>query len=175
MQRQLLSLCAIGLCGSTAWAQGNLVDSRDQAEGWYLPVICNVTANGGKTAAVTVAVYKDNTLVTELPPDPKKSTCELELDINSQYTIIINKVGYRQKTVYIDASLPDQQVKYKQYVCNVDLEPLDKFAHSDPFFLDFPSSIVRWSNDQQAFLHNDQYLADIQLKMALLGAQLDTQ
>jgi hypothetical protein len=51
---------------------------------------------------------------------------------------------------------------------------MDKFAHSDPFYLDFPSAIVRWNDGQHQFTHNDEYLANIQLKMALLGAQMET-
>lgn len=156
-----------------ASAQRNIIDRRDQADGWYLPVECNVTAQGGSTELVQVALYKDNELVIELQPEKKMSSFMLELDIDNYYTIVVSKDGYRQKTVWLDTHLPENQVKYDKYPCNVNLEPLDKFAHSDKFYLDFPSALVRWNDERKAFAHNDDYLTNIQVKMALLGAQLD--
>jgi hypothetical protein len=86
----------------------------------------------------------------------------------------VSKPGYREKSVFVDVNLPKNVVAYSAYKCNVNLEPLDHFAHSDPFYLDFPSAIVRWNDAQHQFTHNDEYLANIQLKMALLGAQMET-
>jgi hypothetical protein len=175
MNTRTLALLSISLASMSVFAQkGGRIERRDQAEGWYLPVMCSITANGGNTNQVHVVLYKDNVQVVELKPG-KKSSFELDLDLDGFYTILVQKDGYREKTVYIDSHMPEQQVKYGAYQCFVNMEPLDKFAHSDPFYLDFPSAVVRWSDEKQAFTHSDGYLANIQLKMALLAAQIETQ
>jgi hypothetical protein len=173
MKTRTLALFPCIAFSGALMAQGKLVDRRDQAEGWYLPIECELTANGGKTDGVSVTIYKDNTMVSQLNPKEVGATCKLELDIDNQFTVKFAKEGYREKLVYVDTHLPEGQVEYKKYTCNVNMEPMDKFTHSDPFYLDFPSSIVRWNGDQAAFTHNDEYLSGIQLKMALLGAQLE--
>ncbi len=166
-----LVLFATGIGPSLA--QRQIIDHREQAEGWYLPVVCSITAQGGKTDQVTVKLFKDNTEVTTLEPG-KKNTFELDLDLDAFYTIMVSKPGYREKSVYIDTNMPKEQVKYEAYKCFMNLEPMDKFAHSDPYYLDFPSAIVRWSDEKQAFTHIDGYVSNIQLKMALLAAQVET-
>lgn len=173
MEHRYHFLLPLLLLSHFGMAQGKIIDSREQAEGWYLPVICNITANGGKTSDITVKLYKENEKVVELQPT-SRSAFELQLDLNASYTIQVSKPGYRDKSVFVDASLPPDVVKYSAYKCFVNLEPLDKFAHSDPFYLDFPSAIVRWNEEQHVFTHNVEYLSNIQLKMALLGAQLET-
>ncbi len=173
MEQRYFSLLPMLLLSHFGQAQSAIIERRDQAEGWYLPVVCTITANGGKTSDLTVTLYKDNEKVTELQPT-NRSAFELHLDLNSFYTIHVSKPGYREKSVFVDASLPPDVVKYEAYKCFVNLEPMDKFAHSDPFYLDFPSAIVRWNEAHHEFTHNDEYLANIQLKMALLGAQMET-
>jgi hypothetical protein len=163
---------ACTLLTASVFAQGRIIDNRSQATGWFLPVVCNITANGGNTDSLTISVYKDNALVATLTPASGKGTCELELDLDNTYSILIKKPGYREKLITVDTYLPEHEVKYKKYLCNVNLEPMDRFAHSDPFYLDFPSSIVRWDEGDKEFKHNDEYLASMQLKMAL--AQLET-
>lgn len=170
------SLTFLFLCCITAGmhAQKNrIIDRRDQAEGWYLPVECNVMANGGPASGFAIAMYKDNQLVKEIPAGKKASDIELDLDIDGFYSIRFTKPGFREKLVCIDTHLPESQVKYGKYICHVNLEPLDKFAHSDPFYLDFPGAMVRWNEEKQAFMHNDEYLAEIQSKVAMLGAQIE--
>lgn len=173
MRTATLSLFLLLFGSMACQAQKNIIDHRDQAEEWYLPVICAMTAQGGKTDQISVVLFKNNEQVTALEPG-KKSTFQLDLDLDSYYTIKVAKPGYQDKSVFIDTHMPPQQVKYEAYKCFVNLEPLDKFAHSDPFYLDFPSAIVRWNEEKQAFMHNDNYLTNIQLKMALLAAQVET-
>lgn len=175
MNLKALSLIAVmALASSLASAQKKIVDRRDQADGWYLPVQTQVTINGGKAKDFSVTLYKDNEEVVVLPPC-KKNAFEMALDLDSYFTIIIRKDGYQEKKVYIDTTMPKEQVKYGPYECFVNLEPADKFAHSDPFYLDFPSAIVHWDDAKKAFVHSDDYLADIQLKVALLEAQVEPQ
>lgn len=140
----------------------------------YLPVECNVTANGGPTDLITVTVFKDNEQAFVLSPEKKKSSFLLDLDMDSYYTVRASKDGYREKTVYIDTHLPEGQLKYKSSAFALNLDAADKFAHGDQFYLDFPSAIIQWSEKEKTFAHNDEYLANIQLKMALLGAQMET-
>ena len=68
---------------------------------------------------------------------------------------------------------PESQVKYGPYDCFVNLEEASKFQHSDQFYLDFPCAIIKWDDEKKAFTHDEDYLANIQLKVALLGAQVE--
>lgn len=165
----LLILC-LGLAAGQVSAQAKLVDRRDQASGWYLPVEGKVTASRAKTQEFTVLVYKDNALLGEVKP--KKGKFLLELDLNQVYSVRLTKEGYQEKLITIDTAMPEQQVQYPAYPCVVNLEPADKFVHSDPFYLDFPSAIVRWDDEMKGFYHSTSYLTDIQVKMALLAAQV---
>ncbi len=140
----------------------------------YLPVECHVTANGGPTDMITLTVFKDNTQAFELTPERKKSSFLLDLDMDAYYTIRASKDGYRDKIVGIDTRLPESEMKYKSTSFGLDLEEADKFAHGDQFYLDFPCSIIQWDEQKKNFAHNTDYLANIQLKMALLGAQVET-
>lgn len=169
--RQLFPLFALALALPTSAQvrKTSLVDHRDQASGWYLPVHGRVTANGGDTKDLLVKVYRDNQLIGELTT--KRGRFSLELDLENHYSIHVEKTGYQPKLVMIDTRTPDEDVVYPAYDCFMNLEPSDKFTHSDPFYLDFPSAVVRWHKDQGAFLHSNHYLTDIQVKMAFLQAQ----
>ncbi len=67
--------------------------------------------------------------------------------------------------------MPEGDAIIEAVAYTVDLEPMDRFAHADPFYLDFPCAIVQWDEASARFNHSERYLADIQLKMALLSAQ----
>lgn len=166
--RKTLLLITTAAC-LPAFAQNKLVDRRDQAEGWYLPVHGKVTALGGNTKDLKITVHRDNTQIGEITT--RKGRFMLELDINHTYSITVMKDGYQSKMVSLDTSLPDQEVTYPAYDCFLNLEPAGKFAHSDPFYLDFPSALVRWIPERAAFSHSNHYLTDIQVKMAFLQAQ----
>ncbi len=181
MLLRILPLCAaLSLIGS-ANAQSkskNKNKDRNTQEGphseMYLPVECHVTANGGPTDMITLTVFKDNGEAFELSPEKKKSSFLLDLDMDCYYTVRASKEGYRDKTVVIDTRMPEEQVKYKSTSFAINLEASDKFAYGDQFYLDFPSAIIQWDGPNESFAHNDAYLANIQLKMALLGAQMET-
>lgn len=169
----LLLLCmAPAIMAQKAPKEKTLVESRDQAQGWYLPVKGMVTENGAKCKGFTITVYQDNKLLGEIKPKGK-GEFGLELDLDNFYAVRIEKEGFLPELVYFDTHMPEQQVAYPPYKCNLNLEPLDKFRHSDPFYLDFPSAIVRWNDELKGFYHNEGYLSDIQVKMALLQAQVD--
>ena len=161
----ILFIMAPALCQAQ-----KLVDSRDQATGWYVPVNINVTAEGGKVRGVEVLIYKDNTLIQTIQPKEGKFT--LNLDLDNAYTFTINKEGYLSKSVYMDTHLPKDKVQYSEYTCYANLEAADKFSHSDMFYTDFPGAIVRWDPSLNAFAPSSQYLTDIQSKIAMLQAQM---
>lgn len=150
-----------------------LVERRDQASGWYVPVKFRVTAEGGDAKKVDVKIYKDNALIHEIIRAKSKFTVNLDLD--NTYTIVMSKDGYRTKSIFMDTHVPDQQVQYSAYQCTMNLEAADKFKHSDPFYLDFPGAIVRWSDKEAGFLPQLAYLSDIQSKVAMLQAQMSPQ
>jgi hypothetical protein len=179
--RSLPLLAALLLVGSVMGQNKGKNKNKDKNTGegphkdLYLPVECLITANGGSTDKITVTVFKDNEQAFELSPEKNKSSFLLDLDLDSYYTVRASKEGYRDKTVYIDTHLPENEMKYKSTSFGLNMEGSDKFAHSDQFYLDFPSAIIRWDEQKKNFAHNDEYLANIQLKMALLGAQLEAQ
>ncbi|MBP8823931.1 MAG: hypothetical protein KBH07_09820 [Flavobacteriales bacterium] len=148
-----------------------LVDHRDQATGWYVPVKVVVTTGGVAADKVDVQVYKENKLIHEIPSSKNKFT--VNMDLENTYTLVVAKEGYRTKSVLVHTHVPDDQVEYPEYACALDLEPADRFTHSDPFYLDFPGAIVRWDERSQAFVPQLNYLADIQSKVAMLRAQMD--
>lgn len=153
-------------------AQGQkLVDKRDQATGWYTPVNFKVAAQTGKLKTLDVKVYKDNKLVETLTDSKTKFT--LNLDLDNYYTVVLIKEDYRTKSIFLDTHIPEDLVRYPGYFCAMNLEPDQYYDHSDPFYLDFPSAIVRWDNSAQGFAPQIGYLDDIQSKMAMLQVQMD--
>lgn len=143
---------------------------RAQESERSLPLQVSVTAGGAPCKQFTVALYQGNTLVTELPPS-KRGAFQLHLDLNERFTVRIGKVGYRDKIIAVHTMLPESATAEAPVAYTVDMEPLDRFAHADPFYLDFPCAIVQWDEAAGRFSHSEHYLADIQLKMALLSAQ----
>ena len=162
------------LAGLCTMAQGRDPELTDGKEERDLPITVHVTENGGKASFLRVSIYKDNQLVTEMPPH-KRGSFQLGLDLDSYYAIIVRKEGYRDKLININTNLPEGVERYEAYACNINLEPAERFAHSDPFYLDFPGALVRWDSEKEGFDHSNTYLADIQLKVALLSAQVETQ
>ncbi len=159
-----LALLTACMWTDAAFAQRTLVDSRDQAEGWYLPVHGEVTIEGKAATDFKVLLYKNNEALGEAPA-PKKGRFELELDIDQVYTLRILKDGYQEKMLTIDTSLPKELTKYPDYVCFVNLQPV-LAAGVDPFYTDFPSAIVRYDETQGGFYHSEHYLSHIQTRLA---------
>lgn len=166
----LMALIAMISFSTAAQAQGKsknrgkLVDQRDQAEGWYLPVHGHVMADGKKVGDYDIVLYKDNVELGKLKGD-KNGRFELELDIDQFYTVRIIKQGHQDKMLYIDTSLPKELVSYPDYECYVNLQPPNAQG-VDPFYTDFPSAIVKWDETQGGFYHSEHYLSHIQTRLA---------
>ena len=69
--------------------------------------------------------------------------------MDSYYTVRASKDGYRDKTVVIDTHLPANELKYKSTSFAINLDASEKFAHSDQFYLDFPSAIIQWDGEKK--------------------------
>lgn len=132
----------------------------------------SVLLNGGDAGEINVSLYKDNELVAQLPP-AEFSTFQLALELNASFSVRIAKPGYREKVLAVDTHLPEGVNKPNEFTCVVDLEPMDRYAHSDAFYLDFPCAIIRWHESPGGFTHSAHYSSDIQLKMALLATQTE--
>ena len=159
------SIVLIALLANTAAiGQGKLVDRRDQAEGWYLPVHGQVLIDGQKATDYKLVLYKDNVELGKLDSD-KRGKFELELDIDAMYTLRIMKDGYQEKMVNIETVLPKDLVKYPDYACTVSLQK-DASTNIDPFYTDFPSAIIRYNEELGGFYHSEHYLSHIQTKLA---------
>jgi len=150
--------------GTLAFSQKTIVDRRDQAEGWYVPVHGEVLAEGKNTDGVELFLYKNNEDMGKVPID-KKGHFQLELDIDQVFTIRIVKSGYQEKMITIDASIPADLVKYPAYDCFVNLQPVNA-QNIDPFYTDFPSAIIRYNAEMGGFYHSEHYLTHIQTKLA---------
>lgn len=147
-----------------ASAQSKLVDRRDQAQGWYVPVHGQVLTNGQRTNGYKLFLYKDNEQLGGLDCD-KKGRFELELDIDATYTVRITKDGFQEKILVIDTTLPENLVSYPDYECTVSLQEAAS-KNVDPFYTDFPSAIIRYSEELGGFYHSEHYLSHIQTKLA---------
>src|SRR5690606_9486799 len=135
----ILLLATLGL-STLAFGQRKLVDERDQAEGWYLPVHGRVLVDGQTIHDYELTVYLDNELLERLPGGRKKNgRFELELDIDRMYTVRITRPGHHSKIMYLDTSLPKDLVNYPDYECVVNLLPVDT-KNIDVFYTDFPSA-----------------------------------
>ena len=159
----LVSAFASGSMLAQAKTKGKLVDRRDQAEGWYVPVHGQVTVDGKKADSFEMILYKDNVELGKL--EGKNGRFELELDIDQFYTLRITKQGQQEKMLYFDTKLPADLVKYPDYECYVNLQaPLAD--GTDPFYTDFPSAIVRYNEVMGGFYHSEHYLSHIQTRLA---------
>ena len=148
----------------TVLAQGKLVDRRDQAQGWYVPVHGQVLAEGKKTDGYTLFLYKDNVELGRLESD-KRGRFELELDIDASYAIRITKPGYQEKLLTVETTLPKDLVNYPDYECTVSLQKTAS-PNVDPFYTDFPSAIIRYNAEVGGFYHSEPYLSHIQTKLS---------
>lgn len=167
MRINMLSFIAFFLATSLC-AQGKLVDRRDQAEGWYLPVHGVVMIDGKKADTYQVTLYKENAELGKLEVD-KKGHFELELDIDAAYTIRIIKDGFQEKMIHLETTLPKDLVNYPSYECTVSLQKTAS-QNIDPFYTDFPSAIVRYNEELGGFYHSEHYLTHIQTKLAGFAA-----
>lgn len=147
-----------------SFGQGKLVDKREQAEGWYVPVHGHVMVEGKKVDGFEVTLYKDNVEMGKVPVN-KKGNFELQLDIDQMFTVMITKPGFQNKMIYVDTSLPKDLVEYPDYECFVNLSPPGA-QHIETFFTDFPSAIIRWNPEMGGFYHSEQYLTHIQTRLS---------
>lgn len=143
--------------------QSKLVDRRDQAQGWYVPVHGRALVDGKSTDGYVVHLFKDNEEMGEIASD-KKGRFELELDLDQSYTIEFVKEGFAKKYIYLDTSIPKDLVQYPAYECTVGFEK-QAAADIDPFYFDFPSAIIRYDAELGGFNHNEHYYAHIQTKL----------
>ncbi len=167
MRNSMLSFAAF-LFATASFGQSKLVDRRDQAEGWYVPVHGQVMIEGKKADGYQVILYKENVELGKLEAD-KKGRFELELDIDAAYAIRIVKDGYQEKFVNVETTLPKDLVKYPAYECTVSLQKVAS-QNIDPFYTDFPSAIVRYNEELGGFYHSEHYLTHIQTKLAGFAA-----
>jgi len=161
--RVALLLGAMGFAALT-FAQGKLVDRRDQAEGWYLPVHGHVMVEGKGTDGYEVVLYKDNQNMGKVPLG-KKGRFELQLDIDQMYTLMVTKPGFENKVLYIDTRLPEDLVQYPDYECFMNLVPVNG-RNIDPFYADFPGAIIRWNAEMGGFYHSEHYLTHLQTRLS---------
>lgn len=162
LSRILFFSCS--LLTTVSFAQGKLVDRRDQAEGWYVPVHGQVLIDGDKASDYQLVLYKDNVELGKLESD-KRGQFELELDIDAFYMVRIIKNGFQEKIVAIETKLPEGLVNYPDYECTVSLQKTAS-QNIDPFYTDFPSAIVRYNEELGGFYHSEHYLTHIQTKLA---------
>lgn len=157
-------LIGSSLIATCTFGQGKLVDRRDQAEGWYVPVHGEVLVDGERAEGFSVFLYKENAQLGEVAVD-KRGRFELELDIDAAFTVRITKEGFQEKMVFIDTNLPKDLIKYPDYECTVSLQK-NASPNVEAFYTDFPSAVVRYNEELGGFYHSEHYLTHIQTKLA---------
>ncbi|MCB9170193.1 MAG: hypothetical protein H6594_07580 [Flavobacteriales bacterium] len=166
MKQHLLFTAMAVAIGINSQAQGRrLVDERDQAQGWYLPVHGEVLVDGKRINDYQIDLYKGDERLGEVAVK-KNGKFELDLDIDNTFMIRVHKEGYQDKLVLIDTSLPPDLVTYPDYECFVSLTPVEKEKGIDVFYTDFPSAIVRYNEEMGGFYHSEHYLEHIQNKLS---------
>jgi hypothetical protein len=163
-QNILLCLALMVVASVSTTAQNGEVLTRDQADGWYLPVHGEVTIDGLKAEGVTVKVFKENADLGTFTSN-KAGKFDVELDLDAVYTLLICKPGYENKMIFVDAHLPEGLVTYPAYECFVNLVPEGSTTAADPLYLDFPSAIVRYDADLGGYYHSEAYLEHINNKL----------
>lgn len=166
-----LALAAVARSSATAQNEGgkkkngtDLVESRDQADGWYLPVHGEVTIDGKKAEGVTIKIFKENADLGTFTTN-KAGKFDVELDLDAVYTLLIQMEGFQNKMILVDAHLPENLVKYPAYECFVNLEQAGNTSAADPFYLDFPSAVVRYNAELGGYYHSEAYLEHINNKL----------
>jgi len=137
-----------------------IVESRDQAEGWYLPVFGQVFESGKVSEGAMVKVYLDNKTLGTFPVS-KKGAFKLELDLDRHYTIEFSKEGFITKRISVNTTLDEDVVEYSPYDCFVNLTPESELSSINEDVLDFPAAVVSYNYDLKGFFHSDKYMAHI--------------
>ncbi len=93
----------------------------------------------------------------EQAPIKKEKGFRLDLDLNQEYTFIINKPGYVSKTIFINTTVPDKRetAKFDSILCIVSLDkaPVDYIiAWSRPFLK------ISYHADKNEFAYDTDYV-----------------
>ena len=172
MNKLILLSCAMFIASSPVFSQGKLVDARDQAEGWFLPIHGQAYVDGKKVDGYRVELFKENELLGDVALT-KRGQFQLELDVDHTYTVRVTKDGYESKMMLIDTHLPPGLVEYPDYACSINLEPIGTHRNSAEFYTDFPTAIIRWNESMKGFYHSEHYLEHIQTKLNELAQAVD--
>lgn len=107
-----------------------------------------------------VKVYDGNSLVMNFFV-PNTKGFSVSLDQEKSYTIEISKEGFFEKRIAINTLIYGTQ-KF-QYEIAFDAEVVAKDnPFVDPYYLDFPASIIRFNSDEACFEVNEKYTTFIQ-------------
>lgn len=156
----ILLLFVISSISVFSQKNNGFIDSREQAEGWYLPVFGQVFEDGKKCEDASVKVYLENEELGTFPIS-KKGGFRLELDLDNFYTIEVSKNGFITKRVSVDTHMDENVVDYAAYDCFINLHPVNEVTGVDTDYFDFPAAIVRYDAELGGFYHSDHYLAHI--------------
>ncbi len=125
----ILSVLVLG-ASTIVFGQRKLVDARDQAQGWYLPVKGQVLVNGKQAGGTDMVLYMDNKEVARTTTD-KRGRFDLQLDIDHQFTLRILKNGFEAKMIYVDTHLPAALVTYPDYELYANMIPVNATNFTD--------------------------------------------
>lgn len=131
-----------------------------QGDDNILPVDVSVTANGRPVGQFTVNLYRDNEQILQLQPN-KFSAFKLGLEVGAHYSISVVKEGFHEKLISVNTDVPEEVAGWEPYLCELQLRSLED-ANVTPFYIDFPSALVRWYGRKRGFDHSEHYTQDIQ-------------
>ncbi|MBL7962465.1 MAG: hypothetical protein JNM31_01350 [Flavobacteriales bacterium] len=162
-RRTFLFLSLIGALLATVSAQGKKGPAKP-----VMPVDGRVKVDNGRTKPtdITVKVFKDNTELTSFAI--QKGRFQVELDMGTQYALLISKPGYKSKLILVDTNVPVEVGRYPAFPCQVDLEPENALTGGDPFFEDFPNAIIRYSTEFGGHAPSPVYATHIRARQGSL-------
>ena len=164
MARWYTLVMLVFLATATFAQKKGLPEKRDPSMGWYLPMKGQAFADGQRTRACTVELFRDNRMQEKLAVG-KKGDFHAKLDFDAVYTLRITQPGHQTKLIHINTALDESITIYPPYNCLVNLLPIEDGTDIDPFYVDFPSAIVRYDQEMGGFYHSDHYLAHIHTKL----------
>lgn len=154
--KNILTLLLTFLCGNQLFA-GTDVDSSN-----YIGIEGKVFWNKIVLKDYEVLVYEENDSLFKFTVPGKGFSVDLERD--KIYTIQISKGGYFVKRIMIDTKV-DRMKKDEVYEIGFEASLISTIEGVDPYYLDFPSTIIRYDRNAEEFKMSEKYTNHIQSKV----------
>ncbi len=123
-----------------------------------LEVKVRPTENNITLTGVSIRVYQDNEIVSEVSND-KATIQNISLKSDNLYTIEISKKGYYSKLVRISTAIPSQVECDNElaYLYDLQIELVKEKPGIESFYLDFPIALISYDKKTDRFKYSRKY------------------